>query len=243
MMEQEATKNGTVDLDDMDSGDLDPNVRITSNDVAKFRRGPFDEATEQTKKKWFFVMLECMETINRDYGHDMGKYPRMGRLQIKKNVAEVTTYQEEAILYWHFYAYEERWHKDFWVKVDYKKQNSGSSPPIAKKKRRGEHKSRSKAAVMNELLQRINRSRGGQGNKNNKGGDWDKALLEEARARNDKWLQEKLQQADGSAEESASGSECQAFTARGGNEDPDHDGSAVVMMVDAEDFQVEKVPV
>lgn len=227
MKKKVAMTDGTIDKENLE--DRLEEVRITEIDVGMFRTTPFQTSDPTVREKWIFLMLDCMEVITKEYGR--GKHGKLGRAQYTKMVMEVTTYQEEALLYWYFSAFEEIWYKDFKKWVYHKSDHHGQSPPPpARKKRKGKHLSRIRADLMNELMLRIKKSREGAVGMDG----WDKNLLEHAKEKHNNWLAAN----QGSGETSGDGSPTEGMEdgpfGTGNSEDPNNGCSEIAMFIDTE---------
>ena len=113
--------------------DVDSKARITEDDVGLFRDGKFEDATFETKEKWFYVMLDCMGVVCNEYSTEKNCYT-VSKVQMTKKVSEVTTVQEEALLYWQFCANEKVWVEQYCDKVSFKRENGKSPEKRAKEK-------------------------------------------------------------------------------------------------------------
>ena len=203
--------------------DIAIRARITEDDVGLFRHGKFKDATLETKEKWFFVMIYCMGVVCNEYSTENNSYT-VSKVQMTKKVSEVTTVQEEALLYWQFCANEKVWVEQYCDKVSFKRKN-GKSPEKARKKKSKNHASRTKADTMCELILKIKESR-----KDGNGEGWDEALLEEA---NDRYKQDMESSTDSggtSGSSGSNGSQQRAFNRK-------KEKSGIIMLLEEDEFQ------
>lgn len=144
-------------------------VGIKDEDIAKFRVGNYDSATDDIKAKWNHVMLHCLPKVATNYT----------KWSIKESIAvrSVATVSDEALVCWFIMCYNMNATEEEMSDTEDETNNTQQVPKKKKqKKREGPHNSRSRMGDFMELLERIYKARVST----TTGKEWDDALMKEA---------------------------------------------------------------
>lgn len=169
--------------------DIVPKQSITVGDVEKFRKGSFEDATDNIKAKWFLVMLHFLPIVN-------AKYTKWDVKQ-EKPVSKITTASDEAIIYWFIQNYVTGWEKDQADKEQQENDERQEDQPKKRRKREGKHYSRTELDQYHENCETITTAREDP----IEGKGWDNALMIEAARQKQELLEQTTKKANQHANE------------------------------------------
>ena len=148
--------------------------RISKNDLAMFRAGWYEDASEDIKKKWCMTMKEYLPKVN-------GKYAsKMIRMTVKPS--QVTSVSDEALVMWILYCYVATWEEEVskgLIVTEETDEDEDNTPTKKSNKKQGKHHSVSELSTFMKILENVDTKRK---DIRKEAQSWEEAVKEEAMA-------------------------------------------------------------